>query len=41
MTKILDGNALAKQIRSEVAASVTELIEGGGRPPGLAALLIG
>ena len=41
MTKILDGNALAKQIRSEVAASVTEFIEGGGRPPGLAALLIG
>ena len=41
MTKILDGNALAKEIRSEVAATVSELIEGGGRPPGLAALLIG
>jgi methylenetetrahydrofolate dehydrogenase (NADP+)/methenyltetrahydrofolate cyclohydrolase len=41
MTKILDGNALAKQIRGEVAASVSEIVEGGGRPPGLAALLIG
>ena len=41
MTKILDGNALAKEIRGEVAATVSELIEGGGRPPGLAALLIG
>ena len=41
MTKILDGNALAKQIRGEVAESVSEIVEGGGRPPGLAALLIG
>jgi methylenetetrahydrofolate dehydrogenase (NADP+)/methenyltetrahydrofolate cyclohydrolase len=41
MTKILDGNALAKQIRSEVATSVSQIVEGDGRPPGLAALLIG
>jgi methylenetetrahydrofolate dehydrogenase (NADP+)/methenyltetrahydrofolate cyclohydrolase len=41
MTKILDGNALAKQIRGEVAVGVSEIVEGGGRPPGLAALLIG
>jgi methylenetetrahydrofolate dehydrogenase (NADP+)/methenyltetrahydrofolate cyclohydrolase len=41
MTKILDGNALAKQIRGEVATSVSEILENGGRRPGLAALLIG
>jgi methylenetetrahydrofolate dehydrogenase (NADP+)/methenyltetrahydrofolate cyclohydrolase len=41
MNKILDGNAIAKQIRGEVAASVSDLIADGGRPPGLAALLIG
>ena len=41
MTKILDGNALARQIRSEVATSVSEIVDNGGRSPGLAALLIG
>lgn len=41
MTKILDGNTLAKQIRGEVAAEVESLMAGGGRAPGLAAVLIG
>jgi methylenetetrahydrofolate dehydrogenase (NADP+)/methenyltetrahydrofolate cyclohydrolase len=41
MTRILDGKAVAAEIRAEVAAAVTRRIEGGGRPPGLAALLVG
>lgn len=39
--KILDGSALAKTIRSEVAEGVARLVAGGGRPPGLAAILVG
>ena len=41
MTKILDGKALAQQIRSEVADGVQQLLAAGGRPPGLAAVLVG
>jgi methylenetetrahydrofolate dehydrogenase (NADP+)/methenyltetrahydrofolate cyclohydrolase len=41
MTQVLDGKALAKQIREEVAQEVAALIDGGDRPPGLAAVLIG
>ncbi|HEX6106302.1 MAG TPA: bifunctional methylenetetrahydrofolate dehydrogenase/methenyltetrahydrofolate cyclohydrolase FolD [Gemmatimonadales bacterium] len=38
--RILDGVALAKTIRAEVAAEVSRLA-GNGRPPGLAAVLVG
>jgi methylenetetrahydrofolate dehydrogenase (NADP+)/methenyltetrahydrofolate cyclohydrolase len=41
MTTILDGKLLAQQIRAEVAQGVKGIAERGGRPPGLAALLIG
>jgi methylenetetrahydrofolate dehydrogenase (NADP+)/methenyltetrahydrofolate cyclohydrolase len=41
MTTILDGKAIAQQIREEVAEGVTKLTGGGGRPPGLAAVLVG
>lgn len=41
MTKILDGKALAQQIRAEVAVGVQEITRGGERPPGLAAVLVG
>jgi methylenetetrahydrofolate dehydrogenase (NADP+) / methenyltetrahydrofolate cyclohydrolase len=41
MTKILDGNALAKEIREEVAQEVAALVDGGEQPPGLAAVLVG
>jgi len=41
MTTILDGKALARQIREEVAQGVQEITADGGRPPGLAAVLVG
>ena len=41
MTKFLDGKALAQQIRAEVAAGVQQIVNAGGRPPGLAAVLVG
>jgi methylenetetrahydrofolate dehydrogenase (NADP+)/methenyltetrahydrofolate cyclohydrolase len=41
MSKILDGKAIAQQIRSEVAEGVQQLQQAGGRPPGLAAVLVG
>ena len=41
MTTILDGKAIAQQIREEVAAGVQQLTANGGRPPGLAAVLVG
>ena len=41
MTKILDGAALAKEIRSEVAESVLEIKKVHGVTPGLAAVLVG
>ena len=41
MTTILDGNALARQIREEVAREVQEVTADGSRPPGLAAILVG
>jgi methylenetetrahydrofolate dehydrogenase (NADP+)/methenyltetrahydrofolate cyclohydrolase len=37
----LDGNALAKTIRAEIAAGVAEHVARGGRPPGLATVLVG
>lgn len=41
MTTILDGKATAEAIRREVAHGVAALVEGGGRPPGLAVVLVG
>lgn len=39
--RLLDGRAVAAEIRAEVAAEVATLIAGGSRPPGLAAVLVG
>ena len=41
MAKILDGTALAKEVRSEVAAGVLEMQEKHRVTPGLAAVLVG
>jgi len=41
MTEILDGNALAAEIREEVKAAVARRVAGGYRPPGLAVVLVG
>ena len=39
--KILDGKALAEEIRGEVATGVAEMQEKHGVTPGLAAVLVG
>ena len=39
--KIIDGNAIAEQIRAEVAAQVKRRAERGEPPPGLATVLVG
>ncbi len=39
--KILDGQALAKEIRGEVATGVAEMQQRHGVTPGLAAVLVG
>lgn len=39
--KILDGQALAKEIRAEVASDVAEIVQKHGVTPGLAAVLVG
>ena len=39
--KIIDGKAIAAEIRENVAEGVTELIAAGGTRPGLATLLVG
>jgi methylenetetrahydrofolate dehydrogenase (NADP+) / methenyltetrahydrofolate cyclohydrolase len=39
--RLLDGRAVAAEIRAEVAAEVSALVAAGGRPPGLAAVLVG
>jgi methylenetetrahydrofolate dehydrogenase (NADP+)/methenyltetrahydrofolate cyclohydrolase len=41
LTRLLDGKALAAQLRAEVAEGVRELIAAGGRAPGLTAVLVG
>jgi methylenetetrahydrofolate dehydrogenase (NADP+)/methenyltetrahydrofolate cyclohydrolase len=41
MAKILDGTALAKEVRAEVAAGVAEMKQQGEVLPGLAAVLVG
>jgi methylenetetrahydrofolate dehydrogenase (NADP+)/methenyltetrahydrofolate cyclohydrolase len=38
---ILDGKNLAKSLRADLAAAVQERLESGGRPPGLAVILVG
>lgn len=38
---ILDGKAVAAELRAEVAAGVAELVAAGGRAPGLTAVLVG
>lgn len=41
MSEILDGKRVAGEIRSEVAAGVRELVESGGRAPGLSVIRVG
>jgi methylenetetrahydrofolate dehydrogenase (NADP+)/methenyltetrahydrofolate cyclohydrolase len=41
MSKILDGTAVAAQIRAEVAPAVAAFTSRAGRPPGLAIVLVG
>jgi methylenetetrahydrofolate dehydrogenase (NADP+)/methenyltetrahydrofolate cyclohydrolase len=41
MTTILDGKAIAQQIREEVAQEVQKITADDSRPPGLAAVLVG
>jgi methylenetetrahydrofolate dehydrogenase (NADP+)/methenyltetrahydrofolate cyclohydrolase len=41
MASILSGTEVAAEIRAEVAAGVAGLVASGGRPPGLAAVLVG
>jgi methylenetetrahydrofolate dehydrogenase (NADP+)/methenyltetrahydrofolate cyclohydrolase len=38
---LLDGKAVAAEIRAEVAVEVADFVAAGGRPPGLAAVLVG
>jgi methylenetetrahydrofolate dehydrogenase (NADP+)/methenyltetrahydrofolate cyclohydrolase len=39
--RIIDGKAIAAQVRARVAAEVAEFVAGHGRPPGLATALVG
>lgn len=39
--RVLDGKALANELRAEIAREVAERIEHGGSPPGLATVLVG
>lgn len=39
--KIIDGKAIAQQLRTEIAASVQQRIQAGKRAPGLAVILVG
>lgn len=39
--RLLDGKTLASQVRGDVAHQVAERLRRGGRPPGLAVLLVG
>lgn len=41
MGEILDGKAVAEEIRGDVARQVAELVAAGHRPPGLAVVLVG
>ena len=37
----IDGTAVARKVREDVARGVEKLVAGGGAPPGLATVLIG
>jgi methylenetetrahydrofolate dehydrogenase (NADP+)/methenyltetrahydrofolate cyclohydrolase len=39
--KIIDGKAIAEELRGEIAAGVKTLVDGGGPRPGLATVLVG
>lgn len=39
--KLMDGKAIAKQLREELAVEVTEMVAQGHRPPHLAVILVG
>jgi methylenetetrahydrofolate dehydrogenase (NADP+)/methenyltetrahydrofolate cyclohydrolase len=39
--QIIDGRAISRQIRSEIATQVRDRLARGGRPPGLAVVLVG
>lgn len=39
--EIIDGKAIAREVRGEVAAGVAEWVEAGNEPPGLATVLVG
>ncbi|HMO35324.1 MAG TPA: bifunctional methylenetetrahydrofolate dehydrogenase/methenyltetrahydrofolate cyclohydrolase FolD [Gemmatales bacterium] len=41
VARIIDGKRIAKEIRQEIAAQVAKLTPSLGRPPGLAAVLVG
>lgn len=41
MTRILDGRALARTLRDEIATEVRALVEAGHRAPGLSVILVG
>jgi methylenetetrahydrofolate dehydrogenase (NADP+) / methenyltetrahydrofolate cyclohydrolase len=41
MATIIDGRAIAREVRAEVAADVAELVTAGGGAPGLATVLVG
>ena len=38
---LIDGRAVAEDVRRRVAADVADLVESGSRPPGLATVLVG
>ena len=39
--QIIDGKATAAAIRAEIASSVAQIVDAGGRAPHLAAILVG
>ena len=39
--KIIDGKAIAEEIRQKIAEDVKELVDSGGPRPGLATVLVG
>ena len=39
--RIIDGKAIAAQVRSEVREAVAARVQAGLRPPGLAVILVG
>jgi methylenetetrahydrofolate dehydrogenase (NADP+) / methenyltetrahydrofolate cyclohydrolase len=41
MAKIIDGNAVAREIRSECRERVLRIIAQSGSPPGLAVIVVG